>query len=662
MTQTKIRLQNGAEIMTMIKHTNRLSRESSPFLLQYAHDPVDWMPWSDEAFTKAHREDKPIFLHIGYSTCHMCHVVHREVFASPEAARFINEHFVPVLVDRDERPDIDMIYIEACRAMTGIAGWPLSVILTPSQEPFLALSISRADVENTAEILMEMMGQAVQMWSKRRTDAIDKGRRAADIIREMKHPRRDEQITEELLHCACRQALTDHNHALQGFQGLTTVLLPHQMMFLLNYSQAYHNQDALSAVENMLDTMYRSAVYDHVGSGFMSYPAPSGPLIPSFEKTLQHNAMMAMIYMDAYQAMGNHLFAKIARDVLDYVVRELLSPQGGFYSAQDSEWKETAGLYYAWTWREIESVLGPDASAFGRAYGAIEEDGFNESVILNLNEWQDYGTAAVAFHDELEKLFASRNDRVGLFKDISIYAKWNGLIIAALAQGAVVLDEPRYLELAGKAAEFVLHSLRRLDGRLLTCSRDGEARYAACANDYAYMVWGLLELTQANSHEKYLVHAVELSKDMVKLFWDEEYYGFFFYGKDAEELLRRPRESLDGILPSSNAVAAMNLLRLARFTGQHKFQDWADRMFQALAGSISDDPLGHAFWLCAKLYDMNVPIPEHAPRPVKEKKKDEGGRVDFIEVIPASMSKEKARAGLDGNLIEFPDWQPPSGL
>ncbi|MGE5415798.1 MAG: thioredoxin domain-containing protein [Acidobacteriota bacterium] len=647
----------------MTEHSNRLSRESSPFLLQHAHDLVEWLPWSDEAFTYAHREDKPVFLHIGSSTCHICHVMQREVFGNVEVAGFVNENLVPVLVDRDERPDVDMIYIEACRVMTGTAGWPLNVILTPSQEPFIAQSIGRVDIEQTLERLMEMLGQAVQMWSKRRTDAIDKGRRAADIIREKKHPRENEQITDEILHQAQRQALIDHNDALQGFQGRTSVLLPHQLMFLLNYSQAYNSQDALAAVEHTLDTMYRSAIYDHIGHGFMNFPAPSGPLIPSFEKTLYQNAIIAMVYMDAYQAMGHPLYAMVARDVLDYVVRELLSPQGGFYSAQDSEWKEAAGSYYFWSWKEIESILGPEAVAFGRAYGIAEEGSYDERSIPNLNEWQDYSTAAVAFQDEIQRLYAKRNERTGLFKDTSIYAKWNGLIIAALAQAAIVLDEPSYLEQAEKAAEFVLHSLRRLDGRLLTCSRDGEARYAACANDYAYLVWGLLELVEANSYQKYLIHAVELSKDMVQLFWDEEYDGFFFYGKDAEELLRRPRESLDGILPSSNAVAAMNLLRLARLTGQRKFQDWADQMLQAFAGSISDDPLGHTFWLSAKMYDMHVPIPEHAPHPVKEKKKDDDeGRVEFVEVIPASMSKEKARAGLDGNLIEFPDWQPPSGL
>lgn len=591
--------------MKLTETPNRLINEKSPYLLQHAHNPVDWYPWSDEAFDKAKKEDKPIFLSIGYSTCHWCHVMERESFEDGEVAALLNENYVSVKVDREERPDIDTIYMSVCQAMTGHGGWPLTVIMTPEKKPFFAGTYFPKESKRGMPGLIDVLQQVTELWATERNKVLESGNQVTKALQDHVYTHLSGTVTEDTLDRAfeCFERSFDPQYG--GFGRAPKFPTPHNLSFLLRYWKLTGRGEALEMVEKTLDSMYRGGIYDHIGFGFARYSTDRLWLAPHFEKMLYDNALLAIAYLEAYQATGKEKYAKIARDIFTYVLRDMTSPEGAFYSAEDADSEGVEGKFYLWTPEEVKEVLGEnDGEKFCREYDITHNGNLEKKNIPNLIK-----TGYIENQPEiLEKLFRHREKRIHPFKDDKVLTAWNGLMIAALALGSRALDEPRYAEAAEKAAGFILKTLKRRDGRLLARFRDGDAAHPGYVDDYAFIIWGLIELHQATFVNDYLVQALELSSDLLRYFWDEEQGGLFQYGSDAENLISRPKELYDGALPSGNSVAALNLLRLARLTGNTSLDEKARDMLQAFGGTVSETPAGYSHFLMAAWFDLSPAI------------------------------------------------------
>jgi uncharacterized protein len=589
---------------------NRLIHEKSPYLLQHAYNPVDWYPWGEEAFEKAKREDKPIFLSIGYSTCHWCHVMERESFEDPEVAEVLNRDFVSIKVDREERPDVDHIYMTMCQAITGHGGWPLTIIMTPDKKPFFAGTYFPKESRYGRRGLMEILQRIAVVWKQDRSNMLRAGDKITELLEKNLDPVAEGELTAEVLDRAFEQFHSQFDPRWGGFGDAPKFPRPHDFLFLLRYWKRTGNQHALEMVERTLTMMHRGGIYDHLGYGFARYSVDERWLVPHFEKMLYDNALLALAYLEAYQATGKEIYAQVAREIFTYVLRDMTDPEGGFYSAEDADSEGEEGKFYVWTPEEIQDVLGEeDGELFAECYGVTPEGNFEGKNILNLLDvsWETIATRKGITLHELQrkmseaqkKLFEVREKRVHPHKDDKILTSWNGLMIAALARGGRVLGDERYIAAAEKAVSFIWRYLRREDGRLLARYRDGEAAYLAYVDDYAYLAWGLLELYEAGFDVSHLEKAIELTHQMLDLFADEEKGGLFFYGRDAEQLLTRPKEVYDGALPSGNSVAACNLIRLARMTGDPEWESQAERQLRAFAETVKHSPIAHSFFLTA---------------------------------------------------------------
>jgi hypothetical protein len=602
------------------RKANRLIREKSPYLLQHAYNPVDWHPWGEEAFRKAAREDKPVFLSIGYSTCHWCHVMERESFEDEEVAELLNRSFVAVKVDREERPDVDQIYMAVCQALTGQGGWPLTVFLTPDRKPFLAGTYFPKRGRFGRIGLMDLLEHIERRWREDRETLVSVGDRLVEAIRgEGEGRKRAEGGTEqrawdpELADKAYAQleALFDIKYG--GFGRSPKFPCPHQLMFLFRWHRFTGDERALEMAVRTLDGMARGGIRDHIGEGFARYSTDEQWLVPHFEKMLYDNALLAMAYTEAWQLTGEERHADAARGIFRYVGRDMTGAEGEFHSAEDADSEGEEGKFYLWTPAEAADVLGEDdARWFCELYGITEEGNFEGRSIPNLIGADPDAVARRAgmTKEELlrraaearEKLLARRSGRVRPHKDDKVLTSWNGLMIAAFAKAAAAFGEPAWAETARRAEAFLWRRLRREDGRLLARWRDGEAAVTGFVDDYAFYVWGLLELYHATFDAAYLERAVRLSREMIRLFWDEEEGGLYFYGADAEALIHRPKETYDGALPSGNSVAAANFVRMARLTGDETWASHAERLFGALAGRVGRYPAGHTMLLSAWLH------------------------------------------------------------
>jgi len=585
---------------------NRLIGEKSPYLLQHAYNPVDWYPWSEEAFSRAKTEDKPIFLSIGYSTCHWCHVMERESFEDEEVAELLNRDFVAIKVDREERPDIDHIYMEVCQGLTGSGGWPLTIIMTPEKKPFFAATYIPKSNRQGMKGLMAILPQISRLWREERQSVEESGDKIDQWLR-----REEGSATGEVEPEIFDQAFAYFKKAFDpqygGFGSQPKFPTPHNLYFLLRYYKRSQNPQALEMAEKTLVGMYRGGIYDHIGCGFARYSTDRRWLAPHFEKMLYDNALLALAYLEAYQLTHKELYARVARGIFAYVLRDMTSPEGGFYSAEDADSAGEEGLFYLWTPQEIMAILGEqDGADFCRVYGITDKGNFEGRSIANLLESLPEEDEIKRLEDWQQRLFQERGKRVHPHKDDKILTAWNGMMIAALAFASRVLDEPIYLGAAEQATEFVLRNLRRDGGRLLARFREGEALYLAYALDYACLIWGLIELYQAGMDPVWLKLALELNKDMIKYFWDEEKGGFYLYGSDAEELLARPKEIYDGAIPSANSVAVLDLLRLARLTGDSALEDKAAQAINCFAGTIQQMPGGYSFFLTALLFQQQL--------------------------------------------------------
>jgi uncharacterized protein YyaL (SSP411 family) len=590
--------------------SNRLINETSPYLLQHAHNPVDWYPWGPEAFEKAQRENKPIFLSIGYSTCHWCHVMAHESFEHPEVARLMNEVFVSIKVDREERPDIDNVYMTACQMMTGGGGWPLSIIMTPNKEPFFAATYIPREGRFGLIGMLELIPRIRELWTTQRDAALSLSNRIATALQQSSQDALGEELDEATLGLAYEQLAKGFDAQHAGFGSAPKFPTPHNLLFLLRYWKRTGNRKALEMVEKTLQAMRQGGIYDHVGFGFHRYSTDSQWLVPHFEKMLYDQAMLAMAYTEAYQATGKEDYGKTAREIFTYVLRDMTAPEGGFYSAEDADSEGEEGKFYLWTRDEVRQALGNEELDFAANVFNIEKDGNfveqatgrrNGANILHLR--RSFGEIAsdlnLSQHDlqkHLEeirqKLLACREKRVHPLKDDKILTDWNGLMIAALAKGAQAFDEPEYAEAARRTADFILGNMRQPDGRLWHRYRDGQAGIAANLDDYAFLVWGLIELYEAIFDVRYLKVALELTEEMLRHFWDED-GGLYFTPDDGESLFVRKKEIYDGAIPSGNSVAMLNLLRLGRMTANSGLEEKAAKIGSAFSKRVKQAPLAH---------------------------------------------------------------------
>jgi len=602
---------------------NRLSREKSPYLRQHAGNPVDWYPWGEEAFERARREGKPVFLSIGYSTCHWCHVMERESFADEDVARLLNAAFVCIKVDREERPDLDQYYMAVGQMLTGSGGWPLTIVMTPDKRPFFAGTYFPKERRWGRPGLTDLVPQILEIWKTRREDIV---RSAAGIFEavckaqaeaENSLPARPE-LGPEILDQAFRDFQANFDGRRGGFGSAPKFPLPHNSAFLLRYWLRTGNAASLEMAERTLRAMRSGGLWDHLGFGFHRYSTDAAWLVPHFEKMLYDQALLAEVYAEAYLATGKGDFRQTAVETLEYVLRDLAAPEGAFYTAEDADSEGEEGRFYVWEKEEIDSALDSGQAAlaarvFGvRRQGNFAEQGGDRDGRNILYEAKAASEAAAELgipKDQVEsmmaairgRLFSTREKRPRPFKDTKILTDWNGLAIAALARVARITDDSRFLDAAERAARFILEEMRDEEGRLRHAFMDGEARIPAFLDDYAFVIKGLIELYESAFELRHLESAVELMDVAVRDFLDTTGGGFFSVSSGTE-LPVRAKEVYDGAVPSGNSVMLRNLLRLARMTGRQDLENAAGRLTAAFAGQVSARPAVHAEFLCGLAY------------------------------------------------------------
>jgi hypothetical protein len=606
----------GKELPMDNRKPNLLIKEKSPYLLQHAYNPVDWYPWSKEAFEKASRENKPIFLSIGYSTCHWCHVMERESFEDPAVARLMNEAFVSIKVDREERPDLDHIYMTVCQMLTRSGGWPLTIIMTPDKKPFFAGTYIPKETRFGRTGLMELIPRIKSVWGSKREEVLQSAEKIMEALESTDQQDSGPQTDIPVLKKAYQELRNRYDKEFGGFGAAPKFPTPHQFSFLLRYWKRENDLSALEMTEKSLQAMQLGGMYDHIGYGFHRYSTDREWLVPHFEKMLYDQAMLALAYLETYQASRGETCADTAREIFTYVLRDMTDPEGGFYSAEDADSEGVEGKFYVWKDEDIRRVLGKDAGLFVQIFNVKREGNFQEEAtgegtganILHMKKplsglATDLGISSDDLKNRLERmreqLFQVREARVHPHKDDKILTDWNGLMIAALARGARVLGQDDYAVAAKKAAAFILKTMRGKDGRLLHRYRDGEAGIHANLDDYAFLTWGLIELYEATYEPEYLKTAVDLNDEVVTRFWDKEKGGFFFAPDDGDDLIVRKKEVYDGATPSGNSIAMLNLLRLSHLTGSSDLEDRAARLDRAFSSQIGQLPSGYTQFLVA---------------------------------------------------------------
>lgn len=599
------------------KYQNRLLYEKSPYLQQHAHNPVNWFPWKEEAFNKANKENKPVFLSIGYSTCHWCHVMAHESFEDESVARLINEIFIPVKVDREERPDIDKVYMQVAILMTGSGGWPLTIFLTPDKTPFFAATYIPKNNQYGHKGLIEILQQVKELWKYQQNKLLEQGNQLIDALQKNSVNLNGEILTNEILERAYQEFSDRFDNKAGGFGKAPKFPSPHQLLFLLRYWKRTENEQALAMVEKTLQSMQAGGIFDHIGFGFHRYSTDKNWILPHFEKMLYDQALLSMSYLEAYQMTGKIIYSDTARKILNYVTRDMMSEEGGFYSAEDADSEGEEGKYYLWTEKELKDILDKDEFVFVKKYFNIETEGnlykkgqpgeifgnrnifykglqeqtradiTKEIVVSDTGKWEKIR----------EKLYGIRAKRIPPDKDRKILTDWNGLIIAALAKAAQVLEDEDFLEAAKKAADFIFRRLEDSSNHLLHRYSEGDAAIPGFLDDYAFLIWGLLELYKATFSNEYLQKALDLNKVLFLDFWDEKNGGFYFTSANNEQLLIRQKEVYDGAIPSGNSVAFCNLLKLADFTGNKQFKQRAYQLLKAFSPMVEQNPSAYAYFL-----------------------------------------------------------------
>jgi uncharacterized protein YyaL (SSP411 family) len=598
------------------KHTNRLIHEKSPYLLQHAHNPVDWYSWGEEAFEKAKKENKPVFISIGYSTCHWCHVMERESFENEATAKILNEHFVCVKVDREERPDVDQIYMNAVMLLAGQGGWPLNLFLTPGLKPFYGGTYFAPDGRYGRPGFPAVLEDVARIWKTQPEEVEKAGAQLAGIIAKGNAAPLSGALSETTLQQVRQYALASFDSKDGGFRSAPKFPPSMLLGFLLRLHAKTKDESLLPLVTTTLDKMAQGGIYDQVGGGFARYSTDDEWLVPHFEKMLYDNALLSKVYLEAYQVTGNPEYARVARETFTYLLRDMRAPEGGFYSAEDADSEGEEGKFYVWTPDEIDEILGPeDGRVFSQLYDVTAHGNFEEGKsILRLKSDLPYSLGAFG-KDEAwwkgvqQKMLQARAKRVRPHLDDKILTAWNSLLISALAAGYQVLGDETYLKAAEKAADFLTKNLFE-NGRLLASYRKGPSTIQAYIDDYAFFQAALLDLYESTFEVAYLKKALVLESEMTRLFWDEKDGAFFFTGsdqKDRERLLARPKEAYDGVIPSGNSVAALSYYRLAEFTGKKEFRGRADVILKCFSGLITQGGANFARMLQAFQFDFYGP-------------------------------------------------------
>ncbi len=602
---------------------NRLIHEKSPYLLQHAHNPVNWYAWSDEAFQKAADENKPIFLSIGYATCHWCHVMEKETFEDEEAAGYLNDTFVCIKVDREERPDVDAVYMATCQLLTGSGGWPLTLFMTPEKEPFYAGTYIPKNARFGNPGIIELCQSIKKLWQSESDSVLTSARRITANLPRLFAFNAAEAPEAALLDDAYRQIASNFNDRFGGFERKPKFPMPHRLLFLLRCFHRTGDQQALEMVKKTLTRMRMGGIWDHVGFGFHRYSTDVEWLLPHFEKMLYDQALIALAYLETHQITQDPFYSQTAKEIFTYVLRDMTDGNGGFYTAEDADSEGEEGKFYVWDADEFRGVLAPHDTGMWEWFLNLKEDGnFHDEAsgrkmpvnILHLRRLpvelaRDGGMTEAELHDRWEqvrsKLFDVRKQRVHPLKDDKILTDWNGLMIAAMERGGRLLNVPDYTAAAIKSADFILSTMRKPDGRLFHRFRQGEAAIDAQANDYAFFIFGLLELYQATFDPTCLETATALQQVMMNDFWDHENDGFYAIAENAKELPVRPKELSDGALPSANSVSLFNLLCLAKLTGDVSWDDLAQKQVRAFAGSVSAQPTAFTFFLVGLDFALN---------------------------------------------------------
>ena len=575
---------------------NRLEHEKSPYHLRHKDNAVDWYPWRQEAFDRAASEDKPIFLSIGYSTCHWCHVMAHESFEDPEVAALLTD-FVCIKVDREERPDIDAVYMAACQALTGSGGWPLTVCMTPRQEPFFAGTYFPKRARYGQPGLTELLPQLSALWRTDRARLLEMAGQLTEMLRQAADSRPGEP-EEALLQRAYENLWRTFDAAWGGFGSAPKFPSPHILLFLLQYGERADAPQALLMAETTLRAMAAGGIFDHIGGGFSRYATDRAWRIPHFEKMLYDNALLILAFCEAFRQTGNALYAEVARRTADYMLRELTEESGGFYCGQDADSDGIEGKYYAFTPDEVIRVLGrEDGAEFCRQYDITQKGNFEGKNIPNRIAGD--GDAWAGDDLRLQRLYEYRRTRTALFTDRKILLSWNGWAILALARAGCLLQEPRYHKAAVRAQKWIRKTMTDRENRLYLRCCGQETAQTGQLEDYAVYTLALLELYRGTFEIQYLQEAVLRGEQIQELFEDREHGGCFMTPHQGERLIARPKESYDGALPSGNSVTALVWERLASLTGRIEFREAADRQQRFMAGQMKETPQAYCFALLA---------------------------------------------------------------
>jgi len=608
----------------MSESKNNLASEKNPYLLQHAHNPVNWYPWGDEAFKKARKEDKPVFLSVGYATCHWCHVMAHESFEDEKIASLMNEAFINVKVDREERPDIDNTYMKVCQMLTGSGGWPLNIVMTPDKKPFYAATYIPKEGRHGRPGMTELIPKIKDIWQNNRKRVLGSSEEIVQAFQKSSRVKAGSGINEDILAKAYEQFLKDFDQTHGGFGHSPKFPSPHNLMFLLRYWQRTQQPKALEMVEKTLIRMRRGGIFDQIGYGFHRYSTDRKWLVPHFEKMLYDQALLIMAYTETWQATGNDLFRDTAKKIIKYVLIVLQDPDGAFYSAEDADSEGEEGKFYVWSIEEFRNTLSAaDAELAVEVFNMTEDGNYTDEAtgrqtgknILHLKKSIDKladernltkQQLTEKLDDIRQKLLKKRKQRVRPLLDDKILTDWNGLMIAALSKAGRAFRESSYLDEAKRAATFINQRLTNNGngGSLLHRYRDEEAAISAYADDYAFLIWGLRELYEATFKTRYLELALDLQKEFISQFWDINQGGFFFTAHNSEQLLGRTREIYDGALPSGNSAAMLNLLTLGRITGNTEWEKKADTMNKVFADHISKAPIGFGHMLHAIYFQL----------------------------------------------------------
>ena len=608
------------------RFTNRLIEESSPYLLQHAHNPVNWYAWSDEAFERAKRENKPIFLSVGYSTCHWCHVMERESFEDEEIAAYLNQHFIAIKVDREERPDIDSVYMSAVTLLTGRGGWPMTVIMTPDKEPFFGGTYfpPRRGVRGNRAGLVDILAEMLSVYTNEPTQVVARAQEISQRVEQAAALQPGPGVpSDKTIVVAVQNLARGFDRVDGGFSGAPKFPQPSRLSLLLRYARRTGDAGATAMVATTLDKMAAGGVYDHVGGGFHRYSTDAKWLVPHFEKMLYDNAQLAVVYLEAWQHTGDPAYQRVAREILDYVAREMTAPDGGFYSATDADsptpsGHDEEGWFFTWTPDELERLLGADdAAVVSAAYGVTRRGNFEGRNILHrVKTDREVGAqlrippkrVAEVLASARATLYEARELRPPPIRDEKIIAAWNGMMITAFARAGFALDEPRYTTVAAGAAGFVLDQMRAKDGALVRTYRDGKKASSSFLDDYAFMVGACLDLYEATGDVQWLERAVELQSDQDARYLDSQSGGYYLTASGGETLLVREKPAYDRAVPSGNSVAARNLLRLHDFTGDTKWRSSAERLFASLGFRVTRSPNGYPLLLVALDHYYDTPL------------------------------------------------------